>query len=73
MDKFKSMTYKEFYEYCNDRACDGRWSFEEAVFCLSIIDRIKIIQVKFLGITLKKRTEQARQAVWEEIVKEFVS
>lgn len=34
------MTYKEFREWCNERACDGCWGAREAIFCCEIMARI---------------------------------
>ena len=31
------MTFKQFKRWCNDRACDGCWGYEEAVLCCEII------------------------------------
>lgn len=32
------MTYKEFYQWCNDRASDGCWGLTEAIACIDVID-----------------------------------
>ena len=61
MDKFKTMTYKEFKAYCNERACDGKWSMDEALKCIAIIEEINAIKVKSFGLLSKKRTEQAKE------------
>lgn len=67
MDKdFKSMTYKEFFEYCEARACDGRWSMFDAISCLAIIDEIQAIKVR--GLFKKKKTEQAREEAWQKLI-----
>lgn len=34
------MTYKEFVSWCNERACDGCWSMETAIYCIKIINII---------------------------------
>lgn len=34
------MTHKEFLSWCNKRACDGYWSFEVAMCCTDIADRL---------------------------------
>ena len=63
----KTLTYKEFKEFCNQRVCDGRWSMLEAMAYLDVIDEIDKIKVKFLGlITLKKKTELAREKAWQD-------
>ena len=35
------MTFKEFANWCNDRACDGCWGRMEAICCIEIIDRVR--------------------------------
>ena len=30
------MKYKEFNDWCNERACDGRWGLREAMACVDI-------------------------------------
>ena len=63
----KTLTYKEFKAFCNQRACDGRWSMLEAMAYLDVIDEIDKIEVKFLGlIPLKKETELAREKAWQD-------
>ena len=63
----KTLTYKEFKVFCNQRACDGRWSMLEAMAYLDVIDEIDKIKVKFLGlIPLKKKTELAREKAWQD-------
>ena len=34
------MTYKEFVSWCNERACDGRWSAGTAMYCIDTIYKI---------------------------------
>lgn len=35
------MSFKQFEEWCNERACDGCWGMLEAMVCLDIIDKIR--------------------------------
>ena len=35
------MKYKEFRDWCNDRAADGCWNMENAICCISIIELIE--------------------------------
>ena len=35
------MTYKEFLQWCNDRACDGCWGMLTAMVCIDIIEQMK--------------------------------
>ena len=62
------MSYKEFFRWCNDRACDGKWSMETAIKCLDIIDEIEKIEVKFLGIKLKRKTERLKEEAWQNMI-----
>lgn len=34
------MKYKEFNDWCNERACDGRWGLKEAILCVGICETI---------------------------------
>lgn len=63
---FKEMTYKEFCEFFNKRCCDGRWSMQDAIGCISIIEHIEAIKVKTFGIYNKRKTEQAREQEWKK-------
>jgi hypothetical protein len=31
------MTFKEFNNWCNERACDGMWGMREGVMCIEIL------------------------------------
>lgn len=35
------MTYKEFFRWCEERACDGCWGYETAINCLETYRTIK--------------------------------
>jgi len=35
------MKFKEFVNWCNDRACDGHWSSSTAIFCIDIVCGIR--------------------------------
>lgn len=61
----ESMTYEQFKEYCNDRACDGKWSMLEAMSCLKVIKEIDSIKVKGLFFR-KKRIREARELEWKK-------
>lgn len=34
------MKYKEFVRWCNERACDGCWSFTVAMACIAIVNEV---------------------------------
>ena len=35
------MTFKEFVEWCNKRACDGCWGMITAMSCIDLIKTVK--------------------------------
>ena len=65
----KTMTYKEFKAWCNERACDGRWNSIETITCLDIIKEIDKIKVK--GLFKKKATEKAREDAFNKLKEEL--
>lgn len=34
------MKYKEFVDWCNQRACDGCWSSKTAIYCISVMEEV---------------------------------
>lgn len=38
------MKFKEFVNWCSERACDGRWGMLEAIACINVINEIMKIQ-----------------------------
>lgn len=34
------MKFKEFKDWCNHRACDGRWGMVDAISCMEIIGQV---------------------------------
>lgn len=57
----EEMTYVEFHEYCNDRACDGRWGMKEAIACISMTEEVEAaVKGKFF-----KR--KARENAWKRL------
>ena len=58
------MTFKEFEEWCNDRACDGFWGMIEAIVCIDIISNIR----KLPFWKRKKAWMEKEQQVLNEIV-----
>ena len=38
------MKFKEFVNWCNERACDGCWGMLEAIVCINLINEIMKIQ-----------------------------
>jgi hypothetical protein len=60
----ETMSYQEFVDYCNARACDGRWSMLEAMACIQVIKEIDSIKIK--GLFKKKATLKARELEWKK-------
>ena len=53
------MTFKEFNEWCNHRACDGCWSANTAIYCITICREINALPFG------------ERKKAWDE-VKDFI-
>ena len=70
-EKFKDMSYEEFFNYCEERACDGRWGLEEAVLCLGIIRHMQQIRIYTFMFYDAKKTKKAREDEWERMKKYF--
>lgn len=34
------MTFKQFRQWCNDRACDGCWGYQTAMLCIDVMKEI---------------------------------
>ena len=68
-EKFKDMSYEEFFNYCEERACDGRWGLEEAVLCLGIIKHMQQIRIYTFMFYDTKKTKKAREDEWERMKK----
>ena len=68
-EKFKDMSYEEFFNYCEERACDGRWGLEEAVLCLGIIRHMQQIRIYTFMFYDAKKTKKAREDEWERMKK----
>lgn len=57
----EEMTYKQFDDWCNDRACDGRWSMLDAIACIRMHDEVEsAVKGKFF----KRKT---REKAWENL------
>lgn len=67
---FKEMTYKEFKDYSNQRACDGTWNVFDAMYCASTISKIEGIKIK--GLFKKKQNEKLREEIWIKFVRGYM-
>ena len=61
--KIKDVTFEEFDEWCNGRACDGQWSMFMAVNCMEIIRQVLKVKPLF-------GRKKAREKEWERIKNE---
>ena len=59
------MKFKEFVNWCSERACDGRWGRLEAIACINVINEIMKIQ---FWKREKFWKENYEQQVLEEII-----
>ena len=62
--QIKDVTFEEFIRWCNRRACDGQWSYQVAIICLEVVN--KVTSVKPLFGKKKKREKK-----WNEIKGEY--
>ena len=53
--EFEKMTYKEFLDFCNQRAADGKWGIHQTLVCLKVID---FIEDTSRGFFKKKKKEK---------------
>lgn len=54
------MTFSEFDEWANKRACDGKWSLFDAMVCTEIITRVLSVKPLF-------GRKKAREKEWERL------
>lgn len=54
--EFERMTYKEFLDFCGQRAADGEWGMSQAIVCTSVIGIIECNNNK--GFFKKKKKEE---------------
>ena len=58
--KMKDITFEEFNELCNMRACDGKWSMFMAVNCIEAIRQVRKVKPLF-------GRKKAREKEWIRI------
>ena len=58
--EFEKMTYKEFKDFCNRRAADGRWGLSQAITCLNVVGKI---EGENRGFFKKKKKEES---LWKQ-------
>lgn len=59
------MKYKEFRAWCNQRAADGCWGMQTAMFCVWVADEIR-------KIPFWKREKVWKEKYEEEIIRDVV-
>lgn len=62
------MIFKEFVDWCNDRACDGRWSLGAAVACCDILH-----EVNSQSFWNWKRESYWKEKYEEQVVEQIVN
>lgn len=63
MKKMKDVTFEEFSDWANMRACDGCWSMTMAMVSIDVISKVMKIKPFF-------HRKRKREEAWEEIKKE---
>lgn len=64
--KIKDCTFKEFTGWANDRACDGRWSMQDAINSVSIISMVyEVKPIFFRGMV--------REALWRKLRDQYLN
>lgn len=58
------MKYKEFVQWCNERASDGCWGYTTAITCINIIDDMRSLSFW----NRKKKWKQISEDVFNELV-----
>lgn len=58
------MTFKEFNDWCNHRACDGYWSSNTAIYCVELVRKINTLPFW----KRRKAWNEVRDFVEKEIV-----
>ena len=65
------MNYKQFRQWCNERACDGCWGYDTAVYCIRILDDLQKIPFWRRKKAWKKIETRVLYAVVEPINKKI--
>ena len=68
------MTFKQFVQWCNDRACDGCWGMLEAMQCIEVLrdvrqypfwEREKMWKHHHMRVFVEKIVEKTNQKIKE--------
>lgn len=69
------MTFKDFVSWCNNRACDGCWSMEAAIYCADIvrsIERLPFWKRKKAWLKIKNEVESKIVSPINAKIKQFM-
>lgn len=56
------MTYKEFRDWCNRRACDGCWGIREALICMTAVREVEDVHS-----WLPWKEKKLKEKKWQEV------
>ena len=60
------MTYKEFNDWCNQRACDGCWGMNTAIYCIGVCETIN-------NLPFWKRNKVWKSEYEDEIINNIIT
>lgn len=60
--KVDKMTYQEFRDWCNRRACDGCWGIREALICITAVR-----EVEDAHSWLPWKEKKLKEKRWQEV------
>ena len=55
------MTFKEFSNWCNERACDGCWSMNTAIYCIGVCE------------TINKEHFWKKEKIWKDKYEQYIT
>lgn len=61
-----NMTFKQFKQWCNERACDGCWGMITAMACIDLIQRLN-------KIPFWKREKEWKNNYEKQVLEEIVT
>ena len=65
------MTFKQFKQWCNERACDGCWGSHDALYCINLVQKMMEIPWWKRNKTWKKIEPKVLYAVVTPINKKI--
>lgn len=58
------VTFEEFDDWCNRRACDGMWSMAVAMVCIEAVTEVLAVKPLF-------SRKKAREKKWQDIKQDY--